>query len=344
MDEYRCHRSRIRRAAACRRPGRGRPCRPLHRRLAPTPCAASSRATRTSRTCRRRSSRSSSRDGAAARDDRSRVESPTATTSSLCVPTPLTREPRARPLVHDGRDAQRRAATCAAGHLVVLESTTYPGTTRDELGPDARGGLRARGRRRLPPRDVARAHRPGPHRLTRSAPRRRSSAASRPACTERACALYAPAVDTLVPVSSPEAAELTKLLENIFRSVNIALVNELAMLCDRHRARRLGGARRGGHEAVRLHAASRPAPGSAATASRSTRSTSPGRRASSTSRPSSSSSPARSTRTCRTSACEKIARALNRQARSLHGSQRAACSASPTSPTSTTRASRRRSS
>jgi UDP-N-acetyl-D-glucosamine dehydrogenase len=54
-----------------------------------------------------------------------------------------------------------------------------------------------------------------------------------PACTERACALYAPAVDTLVPVTSPEAAELTKLLENIFRSVNIALVNELAMLCDR---------------------------------------------------------------------------------------------------------------
>ena len=56
-----------------------------------------------------------------------------------------------------------------------------------------------------------------------------------PACTERAVALYAVCVDTLVPVSSPDAAELVKLLENIFRSVNIALVNELAMLCDRMR-------------------------------------------------------------------------------------------------------------
>ena len=54
-----------------------------------------------------------------------------------------------------------------------------------------------------------------------------------PACTERAVALYEPAVDTLVPVSAPEAAELAKLLENIFRSVNIALMNEMAMLCDR---------------------------------------------------------------------------------------------------------------
>ena len=54
-----------------------------------------------------------------------------------------------------------------------------------------------------------------------------------PACTERAVALYAKAVDTLVPVSAPETAELAKLLENIFRSVNIALMNEMAMLCDR---------------------------------------------------------------------------------------------------------------
>jgi UDP-N-acetyl-D-glucosamine dehydrogenase len=53
------------------------------------------------------------------------------------------------------------------------------------------------------------------------------------ACTERACALYRRALDTVIPVSSPETAELTKLLENIFRSVNIALVNELAQLCDR---------------------------------------------------------------------------------------------------------------
>src|SRR5438067_1311422 len=54
-----------------------------------------------------------------------------------------------------------------------------------------------------------------------------------PACTERAAELYRSAIDTVHSVSSPEAAELTKLLENIFRSVNIALVNELAQLCDR---------------------------------------------------------------------------------------------------------------
>ena len=54
-----------------------------------------------------------------------------------------------------------------------------------------------------------------------------------PACTERAVALYSRAIDTMVPVSAPEAAELAKLLENIFRSVNIALMNEMAMLCDR---------------------------------------------------------------------------------------------------------------
>ena len=73
------------------------------------------------------------------------------------------------------------------------------------------------------------------------------------ASTEAAAALYGGAIDTVHRVSSPEAAELTKLLENIFRSVNIALVNELAMLCDRMDDRRLGGRRRGRHEAVRLH-------------------------------------------------------------------------------------------
>src|SRR6185295_7855294 len=74
-----------------------------------------------------------------------------------------------------------------------------------------------------------------------------------PACTERAVALYSKAVDTLVPVSAPETAELAKLLENIFRSVNIALMNEMAMLCDRMGVD-VWEVRRGGHEAVRVHA------------------------------------------------------------------------------------------
>jgi UDP-N-acetyl-D-glucosamine dehydrogenase len=112
------------------------------------------------------------------------------------------------------------------------------------------------------------------------------------ASTDAAAALYGLAVDTIHRVSSPEAAELTKLLENIFRSVNIALVNELAQLCDRMGIDIW--------EVVDAAATKpfgfmpfQPGPASAATASRSTRSTSPGRRASSTSRRGSSSSRAR---------------------------------------------------
>ncbi len=114
----------------------------------------------------------------------------------------------------------------------MLESTTYPGTTRDELGPalEEASGLvagvdfhLAMSPERIDPGRVDHTIRTTP----------KVVGGLTPACTERACALYAPAVDTLVPVTSPEAAELTKLLENIFRSVNIALVNELAMLCDR---------------------------------------------------------------------------------------------------------------
>ena len=114
---------------------------------------------------------------------------------------------------------------------MVLESTTYPGTTREELAPVLeRSGLRAG-------RDFHLAFSPervDPGRLdwtTRTTPK--VVGGLTPECTRRAMDLYATACDTLVPVASPEVAELTKLLENIFRSVNIALVNELAMLCDR---------------------------------------------------------------------------------------------------------------
>ena len=105
-------------------------------------------------------------------------------------------------------------------------------------------------------------------------------------------ALYELICDEVVPLSNLEAAELTKLLENVFRSVNIALVNELAILCDRMDIDIW--------EVVDAAATKpygfmsfKPGPGWAATASRSTPSTSPGAPASSTSRPSSSSSPAR---------------------------------------------------
>jgi UDP-N-acetyl-D-glucosamine dehydrogenase len=117
------------------------------------------------------------------------------------------------------------------GHLVVLESTTYPGTTREVVQPILEGGGLAAGH------DFHLAFSPervDPGRTdwtTHNTPKVVGGVT--PACTERAAELYRSAVEIVVPVSSPEAAELTKLLENIFRAVNIALVNELAQLCER---------------------------------------------------------------------------------------------------------------
>jgi UDP-N-acetyl-D-glucosamine dehydrogenase len=117
------------------------------------------------------------------------------------------------------------------GHLIVLESTTYPGTTREVLQPILeRSGLKAGEDFNLAfsPERVDPGRRDW---TTRNTPKIVGGVT--PACTERAAELYGSAVDTVVPVSSPDAAELTKLLENIFRAVNIALVNELAQLCER---------------------------------------------------------------------------------------------------------------
>jgi len=117
------------------------------------------------------------------------------------------------------------------GQLVVLESTTYPGTTRERLLPLLeRHGLRVGEDFHL----AFSPERVDPGRedwTTKNTPR--IVGGITPACTERAVELYSRALATVHAVSSPEAAELTKLLENIFRSVNIALVNELAQLCDR---------------------------------------------------------------------------------------------------------------
>ena len=118
-------------------------------------------------------------------------------------------------------------------HLVVLESTTYPGTTREEVLPILEeSGLEVG-------KDIFLAFSPeriDPGRedwTVKTTPKVVGGVTA--ACTDRACQLYRRAIDTVFSVSSPEAAELTKLLENIFRSVNIALVNELAQLCDRMR-------------------------------------------------------------------------------------------------------------
>jgi UDP-N-acetyl-D-glucosamine dehydrogenase len=148
----------------------------------------------------------------------------------VCVPTPLSanREPELGPLV----DAAEALAKVLKGdQLVVLESTTYPGTTRERLRPILEKSGLAAGRDfhlAFSPERVD----PGrtDHTL-RSTPRVVGGLTD--ACGDRAEALYRHVCDEIVRVSTPEVAELSKLLENIFRSVNIALVNELAVLANR---------------------------------------------------------------------------------------------------------------
>jgi UDP-N-acetyl-D-glucosamine dehydrogenase len=148
----------------------------------------------------------------------------------VCVPTPLTRnrEPDLGPLVDCARSL---AEVLQRDQLVVLESTTYPGTTRERLAPLLEESGLAAGRDfhlAFSPERVD----PGRTDFTlRNTPKLLGALTD--ACAERAEALYGVICDSVIRVSSPEAAELAKLLENIFRSVNIALVNELAMLTDR---------------------------------------------------------------------------------------------------------------
>jgi UDP-N-acetyl-D-glucosamine dehydrogenase len=148
----------------------------------------------------------------------------------VCVQTPLTpnREPDLGPLL----DATRALAeVLQADQLVVLESTTYPGTTRERVAPLLEESGLAAGR------DFSLVYSPervDPGRTDytlRNTPKVIGGLTD--SCADRAEALYGLVCDQLVRVSSPETAELAKLLENIFRSVNIALVNELAMLTDR---------------------------------------------------------------------------------------------------------------
>jgi UDP-N-acetyl-D-glucosamine dehydrogenase len=149
---------------------------------------------------------------------------------SIAVPTPLvkTRDP-------DMSYVQSAAAAIArqahAGLLVVLESTTYPGTTRELLKPafEQMGFVVGR--------DVFLAFSPervdpgNPVYHTKNTPK--VVGGITPACTDVAVALYNTCIDTVVRVSSTETAELVKLLENTFRSVNIGMANEMAIVCDR---------------------------------------------------------------------------------------------------------------
>ncbi|OLD98950.1 MAG: hypothetical protein AUG91_07915 [Actinobacteria bacterium 13_1_20CM_4_69_9] len=148
----------------------------------------------------------------------------------VALPTPLSSQ-REPDLSIVQAAVEELAPHLRKGHLVVLESTTYPGTTREVLQPILESsGLTAGDDFHL----AFSPERVDPGRTdwtTHNTPKIVGGVT--PACTERAAELYRGAVETVVPVSSPEAAELTKLLENIFRAVNIALVNELAQLCER---------------------------------------------------------------------------------------------------------------
>jgi UDP-N-acetyl-D-glucosamine dehydrogenase len=148
----------------------------------------------------------------------------------FALPTPLSSQREPDLSIVRGA-VEELAPHLRKGQLIVLESTTYPGTTREVLQPILEShGLKAG-------KDFHLAFSPervDPGRAdwtTHNTPK--VVGGLTPACTERAAELYRGAVETVVPVSSPEAAELTKLLENIFRAVNIALVNELAQLCER---------------------------------------------------------------------------------------------------------------
>jgi UDP-N-acetyl-D-glucosamine dehydrogenase len=149
---------------------------------------------------------------------------------SICVPTPLSKfkDPDVSYIVAATEAVKR---TLRRGQAIILESTTYPGTTREILLPAlASTGLKvgqdfflAFSPERVDPGNAVWQ--------TRNTPK--VVGGITPDCRRVAVALYSPAIETLVPVSTTEAAELVKLLENTFRSVNIGLVNEMAIVCDK---------------------------------------------------------------------------------------------------------------
>jgi UDP-N-acetyl-D-glucosamine dehydrogenase len=149
---------------------------------------------------------------------------------SICVPTPLgkSKDPDISYIVAASEEIGRHAHP---GMLVVLESTTYPGTTEEIILPSiAENGLQvgvdfflAFSPERVDPANKSWG--------TRNTPK--VMGGTTPACLQAATALYQYALDELVPVSSTQTAEMVKLLENTFRAVNIALVNEMAIMCDK---------------------------------------------------------------------------------------------------------------
>jgi len=148
----------------------------------------------------------------------------------ICVPTPLTenREPDMQFVV---KSCETISKYLQKGQLIVLESTTYPGTTRDLMAPILeKSGLKA-GRDFYLGYSPEREDPGNKNFTTKTIPK--VVAGLTPKCKKIAIELYNKAIDTTVPVSSLEAAEATKILENVYRCINIAMVNELKMVFDR---------------------------------------------------------------------------------------------------------------
>jgi UDP-N-acetyl-D-glucosamine dehydrogenase len=149
---------------------------------------------------------------------------------SICVPTPLSKfkDPDVSYIVAATEAVKR---TLRRGQAIILESTTYPGTTREILLPALESTGLTVGEDFFLAFSPERVDPGNPTYGTRNTPKVVGGITAD--CLRVAAALYQPAIQTLVPVSTTEAAELVKLLENTFRSVNIGLVNEMAIVCDK---------------------------------------------------------------------------------------------------------------
>jgi UDP-N-acetyl-D-glucosamine dehydrogenase len=149
---------------------------------------------------------------------------------SICVPTPLSKfkDPDVSYIVAATEAVKKRLRR---GQAIILESTTYPGTTREILLPALKSTGLTVGKDFFLAFSPERVDPGNPSYGTRNTPK--VVGGITPDCCRVAVALYQPAIDRLVPVSTTEAAELVKLLENTFRSVNIGLVNEMAIVCDK---------------------------------------------------------------------------------------------------------------
>ncbi len=160
--------------------------------------------------------------------DLGRLSEPDAIT--IAVPTPLskTKDPDVSYVISATESIKQ---TLRRGQLVILESTTYPGTTRELMLPSLEAtGLKV-GEDFFLAFSPERVDPGNPRYGTRNTPK--VVGGITPSCLAVTMALYQPAIERLVPVSSTEAAELVKILENTFRSVNIGLVNEMAIVCDK---------------------------------------------------------------------------------------------------------------